>query len=59
MSDEKPRASHRDFEEFILWLRELRRKGRFLTMQFTMQAGEVYDVKPTPIVKPHEKLPEL
>lgn len=23
------------------------------------QAGEILDVKPTPVVKPHEKLPEL
>ena len=55
---EKP-ATHRDFEEFILWLRGLRRKRKYLTMQVTMQSGEIVDVKPTPIVKPHEMLPEL
>ncbi|MCS6302347.1 MAG: hypothetical protein H8K07_01575 [Nitrospira sp.] len=57
MSEERP--SHRDFEEFVLWLRELRRKRKYLTIQLTLQAGEIFDVRPTPIVKPHEKLPEL
>lgn len=59
MKAEERRPAHRDFEEFILWLRDLRRRGKFLTLQFTMQAGEILDVKPTPVVKPHEKLPEL
>ena len=55
---EKP-ATHRDFEKFVLWLRDLRRKRKYLTMQITMQSGEIFDVKPTPIIKPHEELPEL
>jgi hypothetical protein len=56
---DEPRPTHRDFEEFVQWLRELRRKRKYLTIQLTMQSGEIFDVKPTPVVKPHEKLPEL
>lgn len=57
MSETRP--AHRDFEEFVLWLRALRSKRKYLTIQLTLQAGEIGDVKPTPLVKPHEKLPEL
>lgn len=56
---EERRAAHRDFEEFVLWLRELRSKRKYLTIQLTIQSGKIFDVKPTPVVKQHEKLPEL
>jgi hypothetical protein len=56
---EERRATHRDFEELVLWLRKLRSKRKYLTIQLTMQSGEIFDVKPTSVVKPHEKLPEL
>lgn len=59
MSRNEPQPAHRDFEAFVSWLRELRRKRKYVTIQLAMQAGEIVDVKPTVVVKPQDALPEL
>jgi hypothetical protein len=51
---EKP--THHDFEEVISMLRRLRSKRFYGTIQIGLQAGEVTSIKPTPELKPGDKL---
>lgn len=56
-NEQKP--THRVFEQTLLDLRELRRKGFYGTVQFTFQAGEIADIDMQHKVKPWEPMPDV
>lgn len=58
MADEK-KPTHRDFEQTLLDLRELRRKGFYGTVHFNFQAGEIADVEMQQKIKPWEPMPDV
>ncbi len=52
--DRKPR--HHNFEEVVQYLRQLRSKGFYGTINLGFQAGEVTQVEPKSVIKPGEPL---
>lgn len=58
MADEK-RPAHRAFEQTLLDLRELRRKGFYGTVQLRFQAGEIAVIDLLHTIKPGEPMPDI
>lgn len=58
-NDQRIKNGHRDFEQTVLYLRELRRKGFYGRLVMDFQAGNICDVDLTQKVKPWEPMPDV
>ena len=55
MNDEK-RPTHHNFEDVLQYLRQLRCKGFYGTINLGFQSGEITQVEPKSVIKPGEPL---